>query len=112
MDWYRWEEPIPVADSWTAQEARNLLNRQIDFAQYPFYYPVTCSDFNLDSFPPSPVQRWGLIPVNVLVNDEFVRRKMETSFTAEQYEVPDENDSLAWGQDMHKFLNEQRSLPE
>ncbi|KAJ5775177.1 uncharacterized protein N7511_000188 [Penicillium nucicola] len=110
LGWYRWEESIPVADPWTAQEARSLLSRQIYFVMYPIYYPAKYADLNLGSSPASPAQRWGLIPVNILVMDEFLRRKLNDLSTMEQCGDLEENDDLSWTEEMHEFLNEQRSL--
>ncbi|KAJ6097242.1 hypothetical protein N7499_001616 [Penicillium canescens] len=110
--WHRWEEPIPIAYPWITWEVRCLMSSGIDFVQYPVYYPVRFAHINLNSFAPSPIQRWGLIPLDILTNDEYTHRQLDSSLTLEVYEAPDVNDSLYRADEMQQFLGEQCALPK
>jgi hypothetical protein len=111
IGWHRWEEPIPIAYPWTTWEVRCLLGSGIDFVQYPVYYPVRFAHINFNSFAPSSIQRWGLVPLDILTNDEYARRQLDSSHTLEVYEAPGVNDSLYRANEMQQFLSEQCALP-
>ncbi|OGE56787.1 hypothetical protein PENARI_c002G04454 [Penicillium arizonense] len=111
IGWHRWEEPIPIAYPWTTWEVRCLLSSGIDFVQYPVYCPVRFAHINFNSFAPSSIQRWELVPLDILTNDEYARRQLDSSHTLEVYEAPGVNDSLYRANEMQQFLSEQCALP-
>jgi hypothetical protein len=81
-------------------KVRCLLSSGIDFVQYPVYYPDRFAHINLNSFAPSPIQCWGLVPLDILTNDEYARRQLDSSLTLEVYRAPDVNDSLHRAEEM------------